>query len=188
MEGRLVLMWVLILCITTVSVHCKYHSDSVSYVPKEKKTHLLFFLHDTISGKKASAVKVAHANLTGDDTNPTPFGSVFVFDDPLTEGPEPTSKVIGNARGIYVSSSQDATLTLVVYADFGFTTGKFNGSSISVFSRLPLTPAQPTEEVAVVGGRGRFRMARGFAKHKTHDFNAITGDAVSEYEVTVVHY
>ncbi|KAA8536007.1 hypothetical protein F0562_028485 [Nyssa sinensis] len=174
MEGKYsASAWVLILCIATVPVHCKYHSDGEQTAPvKEKKTHLRFFLHDTISGKKPSSVMVAHANLTQGDNNPTPFGSVFVFDDPLTEGPEPTSRVIGNARGIYVSSSQGKDLSLVVYADYGFTTGKFNGSSISLFSRLPLVEAEPTHEVAVVGGRKKFRMARGFAKLKPHYFNA----------------
>uniref|UniRef100_A0A5B7BU92 Dirigent protein n=1 Tax=Davidia involucrata TaxID=16924 RepID=A0A5B7BU92_DAVIN len=192
MEGKLAMAWVLILCVATVPVHSEYYSDSVPRAPaKEKKTHLHFFLHDTISGNKPSSVMVAHANLSsqGDDQkNPTPFGSVFVFDDPLTEGSEPTSRVIGNARGVYVSSSENKDLTLTVYADYGFTTGKFNGSSISVFSRLPLTMAEPTHELAVVGGRKRFRMARGFAELKPHYFNATNGDAVTEYKVTVFHY
>ncbi|CAK9148503.1 unnamed protein product [Ilex paraguariensis] len=151
---------------------------------REKKTHLHFFLHDIISGSKPSAVTVAHANLTETDhnhpTGPTPFGTTIVIDDPLTVGPEPKSKVIGNARGLYVSSSQDKDLMIVMYVDFGFTAGRFNGSSISVLSRNPVM--EPRREVAVVGGRGKFRMARGFAKLKTSYFNSINGDAVIEYK------
>ncbi|CAK9162069.1 unnamed protein product [Ilex paraguariensis] len=129
---------------------------------------------------------VAHANLTGVYNNPTPFGSAFVVDDPLTVGPEPTSKVIGNAQGLYISSNKGEDLILVFYLDFGFTTGKFNGSSISIFSRD--IAADPVAELAVVGGRGKFRMARGFALLKIVYWDTGSGNAVVECDVTVIHY
>ncbi|XWS40164.1 hypothetical protein CRYUN_Cryun18bG0116800 [Craigia yunnanensis] len=130
---------------------------------------------------------VARANLTKKDNSPTPFGSLFAIDDPIRIGPEPTSKVIGNTQGLYLSSSQDASkFTIVLYVDFAFTTGKFNGISLSLFSRNPVTEAD--RELAIVGGRGKFRMARGFAKLKTSYFNATTGDVILEYCVTLYHY
>ncbi|KAF8377706.1 hypothetical protein HHK36_031090 [Tetracentron sinense] len=46
-------------------------------------------------GKKPSAVMVAHPNTTIGFKSATPFGSVYTIDDPLTQGPEPTSKMIG---------------------------------------------------------------------------------------------
>lgn len=82
------------------------------------------------------------------------------MDDPLTEGPEATSKVIGNCRGMYVSAGK-RELMLVAYLDFGFTAGEFSGNSISVVSRNPVTEIE--REFAVVGGSGKLRMARGFA-------------------------
>ena len=69
--------------------------------------------------------------------------------------------------------------------DFGFTQGEFNGSSISVFSRNPITETE--RELAVVGGRGKFRMAKGFAHLKTYFVNFMSGDAIVEYNVTVIH-
>ncbi|CAK9148501.1 unnamed protein product [Ilex paraguariensis] len=154
---------------------------------KEKETHLHFFLHDIVTGKNPTAVKLAQANLTTSVyNNPTLFGYTFVVDDPLTVGPEPKSKVIGNAQGVYVSSNQGKDLVLVFYLDFGFTTGKFNGSSISVFSRNPV--ADPEVELAVVGGRGKFRMKRGFAMLKIVSFNPTLSNAVVECHVTVLHY
>lgn len=83
---------------------------------------LHFYLHDTLSGKTPSAVLVARPNTTT-GSGPTPFGTVFAVDDRLTEGPESTSKVVGNAQGLYMSSGQE-TLGLVLGMDFGFTTGK----------------------------------------------------------------
>lgn len=114
-----------------------------------------------------------------------PFGSVFVVDVPLTEGPDLKSKIIGNARGIYMPACRDE-LMVVTYLDYGFTTGEFNDSSISVFSRNPAMERE--RELAVVGGRGKFKMARGFAKLKTIFFIMTTGHALVEYKVTVMHY
>ncbi|XWS55062.1 hypothetical protein CRYUN_Cryun10bG0142900 [Craigia yunnanensis] len=164
-----------------------YYSNSLLYVPApEKVTNLHFFLHDTISGKNPSAVMVARPNMTTafNDT-PLPFGSVFATDDPLTVGPDLKSQVIGNAQGLWASTGEDV-ITLVVYMDLGFTQGEFNGSSISVFSRNPIT--QTERELAVVGGRGKFRMAKGFAHLKTYFGNFTSGDAIVEYNVTVIHH
>ncbi|KAK8564353.1 hypothetical protein V6N13_005414 [Hibiscus sabdariffa] len=120
----------------------------------KKLTHLHFFLHDTMSGKDPSAVVIARPNVT---TTSVPFGEVIVVDDPLTIGPNIMSGVIGNAQGLWVSTGKDV-LTLMVYLDFGFTEGEFNGSSISMFSRNPIT--ETDRELAVVGERGKFRMAK----------------------------
>lgn len=188
-RGSLVLGLALtLLTVAATPTHCSYHSHTLPNVHhKEKVTRLHFYLFDIISGDKPSAVEVARSNSTKNDSSPTPFGSVWAIDDPLREGPEATSKVIGNAQGLYVSSVQDETkLGLVMYVDFGFTEGKFKGSSFSVFSRNPVT--ETNRELAVVGGRGRFRMARGFAKLKTSYLNVTNGDAIIEYKVTLIHY
>ncbi|KAJ1380973.1 Dirigent protein [Sesbania bispinosa] len=189
MENKIATLVVLavFLCGVTIPVRSEYHSESSQgFHLKEKVTHLHFYLFDILSGKIPTAVEVAHPNITIGAKSATPFGHVYAIDDPLREGPDANSKVIGNAQGLYLSSSQGDKLTLVLYADFGFTTGKFSGSSISVFSRNPVT--EPKREVAVVGGRGKFRMARGYAEIKTHSLNTTSGDAVLEYRVTVVHY
>ncbi|GMI83538.1 hypothetical protein like AT2G21110 [Hibiscus trionum] len=113
-----------------------------------------------------------------------PFGSVLATDDPLTVGPEFTSEIIGNAQGLTVLDSQHE-LSVVVYLDFGFTRGEFNGSSFGVFTRNTITVA--CRELAVVGGRGKFRMATGFAELKTYS-NSGDGNAIVEYNVTLFHH
>ncbi|KAK7311927.1 hypothetical protein RJT34_10403 [Clitoria ternatea] len=186
MENRETVL-VLALILFTVAVQCEYdYENSNVFDLKEKVTHLHFYLFDILSGAKPSAVEVARPNITVGAKSATPFGHVYAIDDPLKDGPNADSKVIGNAQGLYLSSSQGDQLTLVMYADFGFTTGKFNGSSISVFSRNPVTETK--RELAVVGGRGTFRMARGFAHVRTHYLNTTNGDAILEYKVTLLHY
>ncbi|MBA0879830.1 hypothetical protein Goshw_028312, partial [Gossypium schwendimanii] len=45
----------------------------------------------------------------------------------------PDSEVIGNVQGISLLAGSNASSTQ--YIEFGFNTGKFNGSSLSIFSR-----------------------------------------------------
>ncbi|KAL5788817.1 hypothetical protein ACOSP7_005766 [Xanthoceras sorbifolium] len=161
----------MILCVTFSLVHGKYYSATEPHVRmKEKVTNLYFFFHDTLSGKNPSAVLIAKPSLpNNNDTSQSSFGSLYAVDDPLT-----------------VSSGQGSVQTLVVYFDFGFTTGELNGSAITVFSRNPVIEME--RELAVIGGRGRFRMARGFAQLKTYTVDLTNGDAIVEYNVTVIHY
>lgn len=67
-----------------------------------KLTHLHFYFHDTITGGKnvnVMAVKVVGKNFTD-------FGAVVIINDLLTEGPDPRSKEIGRAQGLWSSASQ----------------------------------------------------------------------------------
>ncbi|KAE8687034.1 Dirigent protein 4 [Hibiscus syriacus] len=184
MKKSLILAWILVLgkAMAMAPPH-GYYSKTKPYVPAPQKlTHLHFFLHDTLSGQNPSAVIVARPNMT---TASVPFGEVIVVDDPLTVGPNITSEVIGNAQGLWVSTGRDV-LTLMVYLDFGFMKGQFNGSSISMFSRNPITETE--RELAVGGGRGKFRMAKGFAQLKTYFRNSTLRNSIVEYKVTVIHY
>ncbi|KAI9071062.1 hypothetical protein K1719_026650 [Acacia pycnantha] len=150
---------------------------------KEKLSHLHFYFHDIVSGRKPTAVKVAEALMT--NTSSTGFGVVMMADDPLTEGPEQGSKLLGKAQGIYASAAQDEVGLLMVL-NFAFMEGKYNGSYLSLLGRN--TVFSTVREMPIVSGSGIFRFARGFAQAKTHTLNPKTGDAVVEYNVYVFHY
>jgi hypothetical protein len=190
MENKSILIILaLFLCSITIPVNSKYHSEKnihSLHLKKQKVTHLHFYLFDILSGNKPTAVQIAQPNITIGHKSTTPFGHLYAIDDLLREGPNESSKVIGNAQGLYISSSRSEDMTIVMYIDFGFTIGKFKGSSISVFSRNPIT--EPIREFAVVGGRGKFRLARGFVECKTHFFDPKPSNAILEYHVTVLHY
>lgn len=152
-------------------------------VGKEKVTKLHFYFHEIISGNNPSAIRIAQAATTG--KSPTLFGLLAMADDALTVGPEPDSKVVGRAQGTYGSSGQ-VTLDFLMTMNFCFTHGKYNRSCISILSRNSIMASE--REMAIVGGTGVFRLARGVAMAKTHWFNATTGDAIVEYHLTVLHY
>ena len=78
---------------------------------REKISHLHFYFHDLLLGKNVTAVEVASAPTT--DSYLSQFGLMRVMDDWLTEGPEATSKMVGRAQGIYVSSCQEKVQLLM---------------------------------------------------------------------------
>ncbi|CAL1370940.1 unnamed protein product [Linum trigynum] len=150
---------------------------------KEKLSHFRFYFHDTVSGSNPSAVRVAEAAATNAST--TGFGLVAVMDNPLTVGPQLSSKLIGRAQGMYASASQ-TELSFLMLFNFAFTEGKYNGSNLSVLGRNGVLSG--VREMPIVGGSGLLRFARGYAQATTQERDVNTGDAVVEYNVYVFHY
>jgi len=150
---------------------------------REKISHLHFYFHDLVSGKNVTAVKVASAPTS--NSSATLFGTVMVMDDWLTEGPAATSKMVGRAQGIYVSSSQEK-FHLLMASTFVFESGKYNGSTLAMVGKN--AALEQVREMPIVGGSGLFRLARGYALARTHSLELNTGNAVVEYNVTVLHY
>ncbi|KAI3738538.1 hypothetical protein L2E82_28573 [Cichorium intybus] len=136
-----------------------------------------------MSGDHPTALRVAQSAIS--NTSQTAFGIVVMIDDALTVCPEPSSKIVGRAQGIYASAdlSQAALLMVMNYV---FVEGKYNGSTLSILGRNSVFLA--ARELPIVGGSGLFRFARGYAFAKTYFINTSNGDAVVEYNVYVQQY
>ncbi|CAK8574800.1 unnamed protein product [Lathyrus sativus] len=147
---------------------------------KEKLSHFRFYWHDIMSGKNPTSTMLVPPTLN----STTFFGSVHMIDSPMTLGPELSSKLVGKSQGFYASASQEE-LALFMSLNFVFE-GKYNGSSITILGRNPVF--DKVREMAVVGGTGVFRFARGYAQLSTHSFDPETFNAVVEYSVYVLHY
>ena len=128
-------------------------------------------------------MEVAEASMT--KKSPTLLGLVNIFDDPLTEGPEPTSKLVGRVQGLYRSAGQQE-VGLLLARNLVFTTGKFNGSSLIILGTNAIF--HPIRVMPIIGGTGAFRLARGFVQAKTHFLNLTSGDAIVEYNVVAIRY
>jgi hypothetical protein len=148
----------------------------------EKSTHIKLYWHDVVSGPSPTAVPVARAAVT--NTSKTGFGAVVVIDDPLTEGPDLNSKPLGRAQGTYIGAGKDE-VSLLMNMNFVFQAGKYNGSTVAIMGRNAVFNA--VREMAVVGGTGVFRMARGYAQARTHTLDLKTGDATVEYNLYIKH-
>ncbi|KAL7118567.1 hypothetical protein ACP275_02G010800 [Erythranthe tilingii] len=144
-------------------------------------TTLQFYFHDKLSGQNPTAIRIAQSS----NNSSTLFGMLMMIDDPLTVGPDPASKIVGRARGMYGSAGQ-TDFGLIMVLSYGFLDGIYDGSSFSMISINPVM--QPVREMAVVGGTGLFRLARGYAIAHTYMADAATGDAIVGYNVTIATY
>jgi len=156
-------------------------SSSVSD-PTEKETHLHFYFHDIVVGTSPTAVRVAQAPSTS--VSLTGFGALVMIDDPLTEEPDPSSRLVGHAQGMYALASQEEA-GLMMTMNLAFVDGEFNGSTLAVLGRNAVSNG--VREMPVIGGSGKFRFARGYVQAKTHEFDLKTGNAIVEYDVYVRH-
>ncbi|PHT35142.1 hypothetical protein CQW23_26942 [Capsicum baccatum] len=180
--STILLLSLLLISIFILGTNCHEFSRRLSKktmgLKRQKLSHLHFYFHDQVSGKNPTAIKICNTSVTG-------FGLLAMIDDTLTIGPEPNSKLVGRAQGVYAQSSLNDDSLLMVF-NFAFVQGKYNGSSLSVLGRNSVM--LPLREMPVIGGSGVFRFAYGYAQAKTYSYNVKTGDAVSEYDVYVFHY
>ncbi|GMP37594.1 hypothetical protein CsSME_00009202 [Camellia sinensis var. sinensis] len=146
----------------------------------QKVTKLHFYFQDL---RDITTTIVAQSNTSL--TSPTFFGLIYMVDDPLTVGPSQASKAVGRAQGLYGFSSKE-DMRLIMAIDIVFTDGTYNRSTLTVLGSNPVT--QTNRELAVIGGTGVFRLARGVALLNTYFLNAALGNAIVEYTVIVQHY
>ncbi|KAG8475824.1 hypothetical protein CXB51_032730 [Gossypium anomalum] len=152
---------------------------------KQKATQIQFYMHDIVGGPQPTAVRVAgRSNFTGQDSMAAMFGSISVMDNPLTATPSMNSTLVGRAQGIYAMSSQEKEFSLLMTLTYAFTTGPYNGSTFSVVGRNPVM--KEVREMPVVGGTGKFRLARGYCLARTYSITQM--EAVIGYNVTLLHY
>ncbi|XP_031473258.1 dirigent protein 19-like [Nymphaea colorata] len=147
----------------------------------EKVSHIHFYFHDSLDGRYSIRIAAAPPFYK----SATPFGLAAVVDSPLTEGPDPGSKLVGRAQGLYVIASKEE-VGLLMDLTYQLYEGKYNGSSISVLGRNAVR--NPLREMPVVGGTGLFRLARGYVQAKNYLYNLTSGLAIVEYDAFVMHY
>ncbi|XP_062198358.1 dirigent protein 21-like [Phragmites australis] len=144
-------------------------------------TTFKLYFHDVVGGTSPTAIRIAQAPSS--NTSSTSFGAMVAIDDPLTTGPSrSSSQEIGRAQGTYTFADQK-TFGLLMIMNFVFTAGEHNGSSLAIFGRNEVL--NNIREMSIVGGSGKFRMARGYVQAHTIDSGTTTGETVVEYTVNV---
>ncbi|XP_040384560.1 dirigent protein 1-like [Oryza brachyantha] len=154
-------------------------------------THLHFYMHDGYTGPRPTAMRVVSGrslleddgNATATATSPRQFGDIVVLNNALTEGPGAGSARVGTAQGFGVRVSErgvvtDLSMHMVMEA------GEHRGSSVAVKGRIDVGVA--VRESVVVGGTGRFRLARGYMVSRSYDYS-LAGGGVVEIDVYLQH-
>uniref|UniRef100_A0A3B6MLT8 Dirigent protein n=1 Tax=Triticum aestivum TaxID=4565 RepID=A0A3B6MLT8_WHEAT len=124
-------------------------------------THIRLYIHETFSGANATAVHVTDSPLGGNST----YGTLSVFDDELRQGSDAASQLVGRAQGITMQADlQDSGVFSTLLTMLSFTDGGYKGSTLVLSGRVDFGPdGKAAAERAVVGGTGRFRLARGYS-------------------------
>ncbi|KAF7065081.1 hypothetical protein CFC21_071249 [Triticum aestivum] len=117
--------------------------------------HLHVYMHDVMGDSAMMVVRGPRGN----------FGNTVVMDDVLTEGTSASSAAVGRAQGQYIVASSKGGFELMVTMNVVLTSGAYTGSSVTVMGRDDTGVA--VRELAVVGGTGQFRMAKGYVLWKT---------------------
>ena len=139
------------------------------------------YFHDIVGGTSPTAIRIAQA--ASSNSSSTFFGAVVAIDDPLTTGPTRAAGTeVGRAQGTYTFADQ-STVGLLMVMNFVFTAGEHKGSSLSILGRNQVLA--DVREMSVVGGSGKFRMARGYVQAHTIDSGATSGETVVEYTVNI---
>ncbi|XP_004305989.1 PREDICTED: dirigent protein 22-like [Fragaria vesca subsp. vesca] len=148
-----------------------------------KETKMSMYMHDFTAGPNITDIPVA--GIAGKLWVFNQFGTIYVNDDSLTEGPSRNSTAVGRAQGFAVTASLDGRNALSLIS-FVFTNKKYNGSTIEVQGCYK--QYERSTEVPVVSGTGKFRFARGYVIFETYFFDIPSGYSIIRCNITVQHY
>ncbi|CAL0326227.1 unnamed protein product [Lupinus luteus] len=166
--------------LTTITTDAAFSEQSNIMLPSEKLTHLHFYYHDISNNQNPTIVQI----INTPKGVPNGFGTTFVMDDAMTEGPELSSKEVGRAQGLFaLASLQDLGMTMLT--NFAFTEGIFAGSTLSMLGRNLIS--EQNREMPIVGGTGVFRFARGYAIANSVTSISTQEHFIVEYNITVYH-
>ncbi|XVE48895.1 hypothetical protein DITRI_Ditri01bG0038400 [Diplodiscus trichospermus] len=102
-------------------------------------------------------------------------------------GKNPTAVVVARANVTTTDNSSPAPSSSIVVDSAPLTIGPEPTSEvIGNVQGLENPVTEKERELAVIGGRGKFRMAKGFAVLKTYFL--INTSVIVEYNVTVIHH
>ncbi|KAI3823561.1 hypothetical protein L1987_05000 [Smallanthus sonchifolius] len=150
---------------------------------KYKQTNLVLYVHDSLTGDDKSAMTVAGKD--GPTTSIMHFGTLLAHDDPVTIGPDPGSKEIGRAQGMYINSQLDGKALYMTFSVM-FTDGEYEGSTLEIQGTDPFVLKE--REFSVVSGTGYFRFVRGYGIMTTEFLDTQNMRAIIKLNITVRHF
>ncbi|XP_047951613.1 dirigent protein 23-like [Salvia hispanica] len=149
-----------------------------------KKTEMTVYYHAYTAGPNTTVIDIPEAT-TGEVQDGTKFGAMFCTDDRITEGIEEDSPLIARARGIYVVSALDGSHAHMLVS-IVFVNGTHKGSTLEVQGSYQ--HFEPVTETAIVGGTGKFRLARGYATFETPYIDMDRRYFLTISNMTILHY
>lgn len=157
------LLLLLLVILVLVSPCSGVLADMDSGKGTRQLTRIRLYIHETFSGANATvADRVVASPLLGGNAT---FGEVGVLDDEVRAGEDPASELVGRFQGFFVGTDMRAPRYMSAVS-LVFTAGEYNGSTVTVQGQFGSDDGDGALERSVVGGTGRFRMARGYSLMK----------------------
>lgn len=147
------------------------------------ETKMSMYFQDFAAGLNIPAIPIA--GIPGHLWTFTQFGTIYVTDDLITEGPELYSAPVGRGQGMYITSALDGGNSHVMVSVV-FTNTAYNGSSLQMLGISKQFDS--VREVSVVSGTDKFRLARGYATFETVFYDSTTLHSVIRCNVSLFHY
>ncbi|KAL1567622.1 dirigent protein 22-like [Salvia divinorum] len=148
-----------------------------------KKTEMILYYQNYSGDQNTTTVEIPVPSTGPLDF--TKFGAAFCTDDPITEVIKEGSSPIARSRGIYIISSLDGSQAQMIMSII-FINGKYKGSTLEMQGSYE--QSEKVSEVAVVGGTGKFRLARGYVTFKTLYYDPVRVYSATQTNITVLHY
>lgn len=148
-----------------------------------KETSMTLYFQDQYGGHNASVLQILPTS--DGHLGFTKFGAIFCTDDLITQGFNVDSPAVARGQGVYITSAMDGSNTHVLVS-IVFNDGEYKGSTLEVQGSS--AQFERVREVAVVGGTGKFRFARGYATLETVHIELAAQLAVIQCNITVLHY
>lgn len=132
-------------------------ASPVEQMGSEKIIQWKYYITEKFNGPNRTVVAVA--GIPGRLWAPYTFGTLFVGDNPVTEGPSPYSRKVGYVRGLVLISSRDGRYNYIS-SSLVFTNKEYNGSTLQTQGTFDRT-SRRASELSIVGGTGKLEGARG---------------------------
>ncbi|KAL0383962.1 UNVERIFIED_CONTAM: Dirigent protein 21 [Sesamum radiatum] len=160
--AKVIFLTLMVISSLSIAIHAAKNEESwfqiISNHGNEKTAKLHFYNQNLVGGENKTVYEVVRGSITSDSL--FSFGSILVLDNLVTVEPDLKSEPIGRFQGVATSADLKATAA-DLNAYFYFMSAGVNGSTISISGRNPVV-MNGVFELAIVGGTGMFRFARGY--------------------------
>ncbi|CAM6122061.1 unnamed protein product [Calypogeia fissa] len=128
--------------------------------PNGSTESLTFYVHCT-----DEVAIVAGPGKEQPDLNLVDFGTTLVFDNDVTEGPSPSSKLIGRRQGVAIKDNHANTNYYLLFTIIFENHDKYDGTLQVAGTEI----GSGDREISIIGGTGDFRGARGYSTFYLYD-------------------
>ncbi|KAJ4711975.1 Dirigent protein [Melia azedarach] len=140
-----------------------------TFKPPKPCKRFVLYLHDLLLEKNELSNSTSARMLNASKLGNYQFGSLFVFNDPMTKDQNLHSPPVATAQGFYFYDYKTDYSAWFAYT-LVFNSTEYKGSLSIMGADLMM---EKTRDLSVVGGTGDFFMARGIATFSTDAMEGI---------------